>query len=265
MQRGRVRDGARRGAMRIRARAPRKRVCVRRRRVCARGVSARDASSHPRRGACASPDGSALGAGAWSSLVSPLAGGLRRFLSFAFASLNGFCCAALRQAAHLRASLRAPLCLVQPDGSFLATKPRFGTNRSDFPLHPADARASRQENARSQVSLLRRTLASRARTRFRGQKSRILRHERPQAIAATRRIRRVACSALHLPCGGESVRGKGGKERQSRESALSALLPGRGLARTLPAFHALAFRVLPRTLHVRVRVLSHLTQEGPRR
>ena len=219
----------------------------------------------PAERARASPDGAALGAGARRSLASLLVKGPRRFLAFAFASLNGFCCLALRQAAHLRASLRMSLRLVRPDGPFLATKPRSGTDRGDFPLRSADARASRQENARSQVSLLRRTLASRARTRFRGQKSRILRHERPQAIAATRRIRRVACSALHLPCGGESVRGKGGKERQSRESALSALLPGRGLARTLPAFHALAFRVLPRTLHVRVRVLSHLTQEGPRR
>ena len=137
---------------------------------------------------------------------------------------------------------------------FLATKPRSGTDRGDFPLHPADARTSRQENARSQVSLLRQTLASRARARFRGQKSRISRHERPQAIATTRRIRRAACSVLHLPCGSESVRGKSGKERQSRESTLSALPPGRGLmrtlppgrglARTLPAFHALAFRVL---------------------
>ena len=212
----------------------------------------------------ASPDGAALGAGAWSSLVSPLAGGPQRFLAFAFASLNGFCCLALRQAAHLRASLRAPLRLVRPDGPFLATKPRSGTDRGDFPLHPADARASRQENARSQVFLLERTPASRARTRFRGQKSRILRHERPQAIAATRRNRRAACSALHLPYGSESARGKGGKERQSRESTLSALPPGRGPRARFRCSMRLRSASCTRT-HPRAFAPPPYTQEGPRR
>ena len=200
----------------------------------------------------------------WQETHSQEPGGIRRThppLTHIIPSANP----RLRICTRTPASCSFCAAAMQENTAFLATKPRSGTDRSDFPLHPADARTSRQENARSQVSLLRQTLASRARTRFRGQKSRISRHERPQAIAATRHIRRAVRSALHLPCGSESVRGRSGKERQSRESALSALLPGRGLARTLPAFHALAFRVLRRTLHACVRALSHLTQEGPRR